>query len=896
LKLLSLLSIFFVLTWGTLSGQALSQIVNRDFEKEPLSYILTVLDDRYDIDIRVNETLLPNGRYTYRFDKLPMQSVLSILLNDKGLHYQEYAKDKIIVVPLEMVDLDSIQTLVVTNLDTTASNIGLINLGQETSILPEGKLTILGNVVDARSYSPVASALILNVTTGEYLSTGESGAFTLKVDPGVYLIQVNSIGHDSYTTKVNVTNSDTWEVIIEPRAYLIDEIVISGANGQQKARETTIGLEQLSTTEIKQLGIFMGEADVVKSLLSLAGVSNSGDGASGFNVRGGSIDQNLITQDGAIIYNPSHVLGFFSTFNPDIIRNTSLNKGHIPAQYGGRVSSVLDINLKEANTETLKIKGGVGLISSKASAEIPIIKSKSALLLSGRLSYAKWILTQVGDPDVEKSNAEFNDFNAKYSHNFSDKTKANLSYFQSFDRFSFSDEFGYSWKNRIGQAEVRHLFSDHLSAYARGSFGSLSNTQFQPEGQLAFDLESGIDYNQANTGLLWSTGDQVIRAGVEYINNDVRSERLSPRDGSDIVPSTAAKQRGREFAFYLNDSYDVSDRFSIDMGLRYSLYQQRGPYEENVYNSTEDISDDQITGVNIYNNESVISYGGLEPRIAARYNITDKIAFKLSYNKARQYIQLLSNTVTPTPVDIWQVSTPFVKPLVSDNFSAGIAHSLSEWQYNLDIYYKKQANTIDYRDFASLLLKTNLETQILNGEGRSYGTEFTLEKKGEKLSGRMSYVYSRSERKTLPGQASLINQGDWYPSNFDQPHNFKLFLNLQISKRDRININFVYNTGRPITAPVGTYQVDGVVIANFSERNAFRLSDYHRLDLSYTLNINRRQSARFKSELTFSLYNFYARRNAFSIFFREEKGTVINALRLAVVGSVVPSLSYNFQF
>ena len=885
----------FIIPLSICYSQALEELVSKDFEEETLSYILATISKQHTIDIRVNETLLPSKRFTYSFKKMPMRNVLSILLNHNNLHYKEYAKDKIIVVPIEMINVDSVSTLLIKQVDSSDISIGMITLGQPSKLDNKTKVTILATLVDARSFGAISSALVINQTTGEYLTTGLDGSFRLDLIPGEYLIQINSISHESYSTKITIQSADIWEVLMDPKSYLIDEIVISGSNAQRKATETTIGLEQLSSTEIKQLGIFMGEADIVKSLLSLAGVSNSGDGASGFNVRGGSIDQNLILQDGAVIYNPSHVLGFFSTFNPDIIQSTSLNKGHIPAHYGGRVSSVLDINIKDASNEALSVKGGIGLISSKVSLEVPIIKSKSSLLLSGRLSYAKWVLTQVGDPHVENSDADFNDFNVKYSHNFSSKTKASISYFQSFDQFSFSDKFGYNWKNKILQAEVRHLFSDKISLFLRGAAGSLSNSQFLPEGQLAFNLTSGIKYKQLSSGLLWSPDQHVFRLGVEYINNNVQPEELLPRNNSDVRPDFAEKQKGHEYAFYFNDRFDLSDRLSFDFGLRYSLYQQRGPYELNIYSSLDDISLDQIINNTFFEAGEVIRYGGFEPRLAMRFNITEDIAFKTSYNKARQYIQLLSNTVTPTPVDIWQVSTPYIKPLISDNFSAGVAHSFTGWQYNLDFYYKSQQNTIDYRDFASLLLESNLETQTLNGIGRSYGIEFTLEKKADDLSGRLSYVYSRSERKTLANQPQSINAGDWYPSSFDQPHNFKIFLNYQISKRDRLNFSFVYNTGRPITAPVGTYLIDNVVISNFSERNAFRLPAYHRLDISYTLSINRRKSARYKSDLTVSFYNFYARKNAFSIFYRQERGSV-DAFRLAVIGSVIPSISYNFQF
>ncbi len=885
--------VLFILSSINLWGQAgLDESVSRDYEEEKLAYILDNLSERHQLYIRYNESLLPNSRYTYSFKNVSMRDVLRILLNDKGLHFREYQPDKVIVVPAEMVDVDSILTSTPSMINN--DKLQVVELGGKSQ---QGKkCKIIGSIIDARDFSPVSSALIINSNTGAYLSSDQGGGFIIEIDTGTYLFQITSISHEPISVSAHIVGSDVWEIILEPKAYLIDEVIISGSTAQDKAKETIIGIEQISRREIKQLTAFMGGADVVKSILSLAGVTTTGDGASGFNVRGGSIDQNLILQDGTIIFNPSHVLGFFSTFNPDIVRNTTLAKGHIPANYGGRISSVLDITIKDANAKTTTVNGSLGLISSKISLETPIIENKSAILFSGRLSYANWILKSAKDVDVKNSKALFNDFNAKYTHSFSEKTKANLSYFQSYDEFSFADAFGYSWQNQVGQLELRHLINDKLSFSWMSSLSSLKNMQFQPEGLFAFELSSGIDYYQHSLQSIFSLGSHTLRGGVEMIDYKMQPERLSPINDSNTIAEEINKERGREYSLFVNDRYDLSERLSVDFGLRYTLYQQHGPYLLNLYNSEHDLSQDEVIGTRQYDGGVVISYSGLEPRVAFRFNLFEGFAIKASYNRMNQYLQLLSNTATPTPVDIWQVSTHYIKPLMADNFSAGIAHSIENFDYNIDIYYKKLSNTLDHVDFADLILNSNLETETLAGRGRNYGAEFSLAKKGEKLSGRFSYSYSRSEHQVYDSQKRTINQGQWFASNYDQPHSVKLFLNYVISRRDRININFVYNTGRPITAPFGNYIVNGVNIPNFSDRNDFRLPDYHRLDIGYTFTTNRRSSARYKSEISISMYNFYARRNAFSIFYRQETGSPINALRLSVIGTIIPSISYNFKF
>ncbi len=885
--------IFCLISYNALSAQdALDEVVNKDYEEERLSYILLNLGDRYDINIRYNESMLPETKYTYSFKDMMMRDVLRILLNDKGLHFKEYKSDHIIIVPADQIEVDSLLTTTkeVVNKNILAS----VVLGADQSGTSTAK--IIGTIIDARDFDAVSSALVINNSTGSYLTADASGNFELLIDTGKYTFQFNSIAHEPYSITVDIQGSDVWEVLLDPKAYLIDEVVISGSSTQNKTNEAIMGIEQISRKEIKQMALFMGEADVIKSVLSLAGVSTTGDGASGFNVRGGSIDQNLIVQDGTLLFNPSHVLGFFSTFNPDIVRNTTLAKGHIPAYYGGRVSSVLDVKIKDANNDFLKLNGSIGMISSKASAEIPIIKSKSSLLLSGRRSYATWIIGQIKDPDVNNSRAAFNDYNLKYTHNFDDKTKASLSYFQSFDQFSFTDQFGYSWQNKIGQVEVKRILNDNMSLSFSSSISSLNNKQFQPEGVFAFELSSGVDYNQSDLQVLWTPGDHEIRIGATYVNYDNQTERLKPIEDSNTLSEEAPKEDGRELAFYINEQYEISDRFAIDAGLRLSLYSQIGPYSANLYNDESNISIDQIIGTKEYEAGTVVSYSGLEPRISMRYNLADDISIKASYNRAFQYLQLLSNTTTPTPVDIWQVSNPYIKPLMADNLSIGLAGGFGNYDASFDLYYKKLENTLDYRDFADLILNTNLETETLFGRGRSYGAELSIAKKGEKLSGRFSYSFSRSQHQIYANQNTTINGGDWFSANFDQPHSVKLFLNIVTSRRDRFNINFVYNTGRPITAPFGTYVVNGAVVSNFSDRNQFRLPSYHRLDLGYTFSVNRRKSARYKSDISISLYNFYARKNAFSIFFRQETGSPINALKLSVIGTIIPSISYNFQF
>ena len=894
-----MLLVFLFLMGSALHSQSiLDRKITMEYEDERLDFIFSHIQNNYDLDIRFNKSLLPTQRETYSFDQIRVRDVLDIVCRDNNLAFREYAADKVIIFPGALqknISEESSKNLsYVREADSILTS---VQIGQEDANNGDA-LSVLGSLIDQQSNEPISSAMILNLTTGDFGISDDFGNFRLDLRSGKYIIQFTSITHQTTTVEIEVKGSDQWIIGLVPKAHLIDEIVISGKSAQSAIKETITGLEQLSRTEIKQLSSFMGEADVVKSLLTVAGVSSIGEGASGFNVRGGSIDQNLILQDGILVMNPSHILGFFSTFNPDIVLNTSLNKGHIPAYYGGRISSVLDVDIKEASTEQFKLNGGIGFISTKVSAEIPVVKQQSGLLVSGRLAYASWLKSNIEDLDIKNSQARFNDIHVKYSHRLNEKDKIIGSYFQSYDKFRFSQQFGYSWQNRIGNLQYKRLQSENLSFLVNLAIGDLRNTQFEPEGPLAFELKSGMKYLQAKAQVLHEKSSHTLRLGADIIGYGSPDEEFSALNDSQAPNRDAKKENGREMGFYINDQWDLGDRFSIDLGLRYSIFSQLGPAVVNSYQNEDFYSLEEIVSTSeVLDKGAIKTYSGLEPRVSFRYSFSDDFSMKASYNRLYQYIHLLSNSTSPTPVDIWQVSNTHIQPLQSDNYSVGLFHKVSDRiDYSLDFYYRQLDNTIDHKDFADLLLNEHLETEILKGEGRAYGAELSLKKSGEKLSGRFSYSYSRSERRTNKTDIETINLGKWFPSNFDQPHNVKFFINWQLSRRDRFDVNFTFGTGRPITAPTSNYLLQGVVIPGFTERNDVRLPDYHRLDIGYTFTVNRRRSARYRHEFTLAFYNLYARKNVFSVFFRQRPGTAINALQLSVVGSVIPSITYNFRY
>lgn len=888
--------LFFTLSQSLASQSLLDKRISCAYEDESIKYILRDLNIKNRLDLKYNADLIPNIKGTYSFEKTRLRDILNVVLKDIDMNYLENNGNVILAPRVIVSDEEGEKNSKVSDTIISSKEATKYQVGSPQNTQASDDITFRVRITDIESYTPIADAVVLIKNTGEFTVSDITGEFDLTLPQGSYSVEISALSHETILAEIDVYSTDLLELNMTKKSYLIDEVVISGKGAEHNVRQTITGLELLSKREIKQLPSFMGEADLIKGLLSFSGVSTIGEGASGFNVRGGSIDQNLITQDGSLIFNPSHVLGFFSIFNPDIVRNSALYKGHIPAEFGGRISSVLDVNIREANMDHVSVSGSVGLIASKLSLDLPIIKDKTSLLLSGRSSYSKYLIGDIRDFDVANSDANFYDLQAKLTHKFNANSKLLASYYQSSDRFKFSDEFGYGWKNRIANIQYKHIFNESLSWSTTLSYGALDNEQFSLDGSLAFLLESGMAYTSVKSSVLNQRGSHIIKFGVEGTSYTSAPERLGPFEGSQTREVTVEKENGREMAIFVNDQYELTDRLSLDGGLRFSYYQQIGPAIVNSYENEQDLSIDEIVSTTEFADGSIQSYSGIEPRLSLRYALTDGASIKMSYNRLYQYIHLISNTATPTPVDVWQVSNTHIKPLIANNYSIGFFGSINDnFDLSTDFYYKQLDNTIDFEDFSTLLLNPHLETAVVKGIGRAYGAEVGVEKINSILTGKLSYSYARSERKTPPGPAS-VNRGTWFPSNFDQPHTVKANMNWKMSKQWSLSANFVYNTGRPITGVSSNYLVQNVIVTNFSDRNNFRLPDYHRLDLSLTYNLNRNKSARFKSDLNVSLYNVYARRNAFSIFYRQLPGSLTNAYKLSVVGSTVPSINYSFKW
>lgn len=894
-RLLSLIFFTFLLLWKlTASGQSISG----NYSGQELQEVLEDLAQRYELRFYYKTEWIQDNPVNEGFENQTLSEAISRILQGKGLKYFFYTPQTVIIAPSdlfsEVVSLESLKEE-----DKSEPESNAIVLGEESK---KDKAHLEGRILNQESREGIkgASLAIVSLETG--VNADQNGQYELDIPPGEYIIRIKAPGLSTMVQNIDLRGDAKWDIEMDLESYRLDEVLLEATASNQNVSSAQIGTVQLGIKEIKRIPALLGEVDVIKSIILLPGVSTVGEGASGFNVRGGNIDQNLILQNEAPIFNSSHVLGFFSIFNPDVVSSVTLYKGNIPAQYGGRLASVLDVNIKDGDFDRWQGRGGLGLISSRIAVEGPIVKKKLSLLTGLRVNYSDWVLGFAENQDLKNSSLSFYDINGRLSYNISDKDILALSYYRSRDRFQFSDQYGYGWETSISSANWRHLFSNKLSLQLHGVYGNYVSTFFEPGGPNAFELENGLDYAKGKINLLWNPGPaHLIHLGAEYNYFESLPEQLRPLNGESLViPETVDRDLGQELGLYINHEWEVNSYLSLSAGLRYSHFNQLGPdelfsYEEGMSRSVNSITDTAF----IPSGQIIETYSGFEPRLSARISLDANSSIKLSYNRMRQYIHLISNTTAATPVDLWQVSNTFIPPQIADNYSIGYFRNFTAntWEFSLEAYYRDIDQIIEYKDLANILLNPQLETVLLTGEGRAYGAELMLRRNVGKIRGSISYAYSRSERR-VDGvrREETINEGEWYPAPFDQPHQIDMYVSYLPSKKHTLSLNFTYSSGRPITAPVSSYLLGTNVISQFSLRNQFRIPDYHRLDFSYTYDPGIIKRKKVKGTFVFTLYNVYARRNAFSVFFRREAKFIPDAFRLAVLGTVLPAITYNFTF
>ena len=767
------------------------------------------------------------------------------------------------------------------------------------------KFTLSGTVTDAGNNETLIGVNVFIPALGTGATTNEYGFYSITIPQGNYAVQVSYVGFQTIEETIDLSQNIKNNFRLASIEQQIEEVTIIDRKATN-IRKAEMSVNKLSISSIKKMPVVLGEVDVLKSILLLPGVTNAGEGASGFNVRGGGADQNLILLDEANIFNSSHVFGFFSVFNPDAIKDLKLYKGGIPARYGGRASSVLDIYQKDGSSKGFHINGGIGLISSRLLAEGPIVKDKGSFLIGGRGSYGHLFLKLTDNKNV----AYFYDLNAKFSYRLDPNNSLYLSGYFGRDLFSLDQQFENLYGNSTLNLRWNHLFSDKL-------FSNLSLIYSDYYYGLDLDIigfkwDSGIkNYNIKYDFKNYISDNFKLNYGLNAIYYDFNPGTLKPSNaGSGIKFDQLEKKHALEPAIYIDAEQNISKKLSVSYGLRYSLFYRLGQSNINTYANNQPVifnNDFQIyekakpTGSIFYDkNEVIADFNNFEPRAAIAYQLTANQSVKVSYNRMVQYLQLISNTSSPTPLDIWTPSDQYIKPQIADQVALGYFQNFSDDLYSLEVetFYKKVKNRLDYIDGADLIANDAIEQVLLNGQLRSYGLEMMLRKNEGRLNGWISYTLSRSQQQT-PGRTpeeTGINNGKWYSSVYDKTHNLAVTTSYKHTEKWTFGANFALQSGQPVTYPETQYQYQGVTVPNYGLRNENRLPTYHHLDVSATLTPRKNIGRKWQAEWVFSIYNIYNRPNAASISFRQNAQNGGNeALRLSIFG-VVPGISYNFKF
>ena len=744
--------------------------------------------------------------------------------------------------------------------------------------------TISGNITDAATGEDLIGATVFIMGTSIGTTANTYGFYSLSLPKGKQQISFSFIGYKTISREVTLTEDITINIQLSPDKTLLDEVVISSEGGDKNIRSAVMGVTKMDVKQMEKIPVLFGEKDILKTIQLLPGISATSEGSSGFTVRGGSPDQNLILLDEAPVYSASHLMGFFSVFNADALKGVTVYKGGIPAKYGGRASSVLDITMKDGNNKKLSVSGGIGLISSKLTVEGPIIKDKMSFIVSGRRTYADLIAQLTGFLDDDMS-LYFYDLNAKLNYKLNDNNRLFLSGYFGKDVTSFGSSLGMNWGNTTGTLRWNHLFNSKLFSNTTLIY---SNYDYSFKAGDNVEMRSGIEDLGFKQDFTWFFNpENTIKFGLNTTHHTFNPGVLTfeNEDSEEIV---LEKKQALESAVYISNNQKIGGRLSAEYGLRLSMFNQIGPGRANTYNDNNEITDSVFYG----KAEIMQSYFELEPRISFSYLLNEGSSVKASYNRMAQYLHLLSNSTSGQPTDTWMPSSTNLKPQVVSQYSLGYFKNFDDnkFEFSVEGYFKTMDNVSDYEDGTDIVLNENIEAYILSGIGRSYGLELFLKKKYGKFTGWISYTLSRTERK-IDG----INHDNWYPAKYDKPHDLSIVGIYQLNKRLSISATWIYYTGNAVTFPSGKYEFEGNQIPYYTERNGYRMPNYHRLDLN--LHLNGKAKKRFQSSWDFSIYNAYNRYNAYSITFQESETVpgATEAVKLSLFG-IVPSISWNFKF
>jgi len=749
--------------------------------------------------------------------------------------------------------------------------------------------TVSGSIKDAENGEDIIGAIVsVKELEGKGASSNSYGFYSLTIPQGDYTLVYQFIGYKPQEKLVSLKSNQTINIQLGFSETTLGEVEVLGEKQDQNVKSTEMGVVRIDPKAVESVPVLFGEKDIIKVFQMTPGVKSAGEGNSGFYVRGGSADQNLILLDEAPVYNASHLLGFFSVFNSDALKDVTLYKGGMPAEYGGRASSVMDIKMRDGNSKKLGVTGGIGLISSRLTVEAPIVKDKGSFMISGRRTYADMFLKLSKDKDIKSSQLYFYDLNLKANYQINEKNRIFLSGYFGRDNFGLADIFGFDWGNATGTLRWNHLVNDQMFSNTSLIFSNYSyRFLFNADGNDVKFTSSIRDWNLKQDFSYFPNPNHKIKYGFNAIYHTFIPGEIKS-DFESIGNIKLNERYALEGGLYIQNDHSITEKFGLQYGLRYSFFNYMG--EGTAYTFNEE--GDTLSSKKYDAWESIKTYGGFEPRISAKYEVSKSSSVKASVNRAYQYMHLLSNSTSSQPTDIWVPSSNNVKPQISDQASLGYFRNFFDNKYEASIegYYKLLHNQIDYRNGANLFFNDLAEGDLVYGKGRAYGAEFYLRKQSGKFTGWVSYTWSRSLR-----TFDLINEGREFPSRQDRVHDFAIVMMYDITDKLKISGNWVYYTGTAVTFPSGKYDIGGISVPYYTERNGYRMPDYHRLDLGLTWLVETKKN--YESSWNVSIYNAYARRNAYAITFRDKEDNPAQkeAVRVALF-RIVPSITYNFTF
>jgi hypothetical protein len=762
----------------------------------------------------------------------------------------------------------------------------LVTPGMSGRANAEGKFTLSGTVKNADNGEALIGAyVVVRDLKNTGASTNAYGFYSLTIPSGRYALLIQYLGFRVLSDSVDLTRDRTMNFSLIPEPITVGEVVVSGERSDKNVTSTVMSSNKLEMREVKSIPVLLGEKDILKTIQLLPGVQAAGEGNTGFYARGGGLDQNLILLDEAPIYNPSHALGYLSVFNSDAIKDVTLMTGGIPAEYGGRLSSVLDIRTNDGNMKEYSASGGVGLLDARLTLQGPIVKDEGSFMISGRRTYADLFLRLSSDTSINRTRLYFYDLNAKANYTLGEKDRVFLSGYIGADNLDYPDVIGLQWGNTTATARWNHIFGDQFFSNTTLTFSNYTYSNLVGASTSQYDITSGIqDVNGKIDFQYFMNTTSTIRFGVNAISHTFMPGSVTAGPTSSANSVSLEHRYALESAAYVEHEIEPFPAFKINYGLRASMFSLLGPGHTMTYDRYGDITDTASFGAG----KVIKTYRSLEPRFSATYLLDDESSIKGSYTRTAQYLHLLSNSTTSNPSDLWVPSSNNVPPMYADQVALGYYRNFqeNEFESSLEVYYKNMLNLIDYRNGADLQINPTVESLLVYGRGWSYGAEFLIRKRTGRLSGWVGYTLSKTQE-----QFPLIDNGRVFPARQDRTHDISIVAIYDLSPTWNLSAVWVYNTGNAVTFPAGNYWVDNRLVPYYTERNGYRMPAYHRLDLSATWKLGEH------SNLNFSVYNAYDRMNAYAIYFRQDPNdaTKTQAVQITLF-PIIPSITYNFNY